>query len=227
MHKKRLNLCEVTRWEMLRASQYKSPDRYAKKKNYSPKDFRTVDFEELFDNDTFTWRTRVYGQYNYIVTISFEGAFEYLKYKLASMRGKNRWKRITINHVIEALSNSLDTEDLYVDCSCPDFLYRFSFWATQADCKYGTPQTIAPKVRNVNNNKGYVCKHILAILYGKRWVRSAAKAWLEYMRSNPDLTEYYIWGKKIKDEVDDESDNVNNDNIDNETNDNEDNEGDK
>ena len=646
MHKKKLNLCEVTRWEMLRASQYKSPDRYAKKKNYSPKDFRTVDFEELFDNDTFTWRTRVYGQYNYIVTISFEGAFEYLKYKLASMRGKNRWKRITINHVIEALSNSLDTEDLYVDCSCPDFCleentqikllngevhtikeiynkfnnneelwvystdsngdfkpgkvtdvwisgqtnqlikitldnnesilttpnhrymlrngdyieaenlkvgqslmplyfsyhngyesvmlnskvksfisvyktvanellqedieiakirsgeeniaihhsdfnklnnypsnlkpmgvqehwfyhanhfkenteafkkweeagheywrteegrkrkseemkrnirkywdsldeegrklhseknkkseegrksisdhkkaywanldeeskkehakkfnktvnesgvaacavrnywknmtpeeyeakcksisdrlkanpmvvtdnmrkarskngkkaavrlnefkarsilddlsrnnlpinkenyekmrpscyphyetavklgvidkfnhkvksieiinldtpidvydltvdkynnfyvnagvvlhncYRFAYWATQADCKYGTPQTIAPKVRNVNNNKGYVCKHILAILYGKRWVRSAAKAWLEYMRSNPDLTEYYIWGKKIKDEVDDESDNVDNDNIDNENNDNdnEDNEGDE
>jgi len=202
--KKPLNLCEVTRWEMIRAGQYKSPDRFEKKKNYSPKDFRTVDFVDLFDNDNFTWSTRVYGENNYIVTISFEGAFEYLKYKLASMRGKNRWKRITINMVTEALSKSLDTEDLYVNCTCPDFLYRFSFWATQADCKYGVPQTVAPKVRNVRNNKGYVCKHILAILYGKRWVRSAAKAWLDYMRANPDLTEYYIWGKKLKDEEQEE-----------------------
>jgi hypothetical protein len=82
--------------------------------------------------------------------------------------------------------------------------YRFAYWATQADCKYGVPQTVAPKVRNVRNNKGYVCKHILAILYGKRWVRSAAKAWLDYMRANPDLTEYYIWGKKLKDEEQEE-----------------------
>ena len=116
-NKSKLNLCEVTRWEMIRAGQHKSPDRFMKSKNYSPKDFRTVDFEELFDNDTFTWRTRVYGQYNYVVTISFEGAFEYLKYKLASMRGKNRWKRITLNQVTEALSSSLDTEDLFVEVS--------------------------------------------------------------------------------------------------------------
>lgn len=115
------NLHEVTRWQMINASRQKSPDRFAKRVKYSPKDFRTVDFEDLFEEDRFTWRTRVHGEDNYICTISFEGAFEYLKYNLSSMRGKNRWKRITINMVAEALSKSLDSEDLYIDCTCPDF----------------------------------------------------------------------------------------------------------
>jgi intein/homing endonuclease len=114
-------LNEVTRWEILRRSQSESPDRYMKKSKYSPKDFRNVDFEDLFENDTFTWSTRVHGESNYIVTISFEGAFDLLKYALKSMRGKNRWKRITLQMVTKALSTALDTEDLYIDCSCPDF----------------------------------------------------------------------------------------------------------
>ena len=439
------SLTEVTRWEILRRSQSESPDRYMKKNKYSPKDFKNVDFEELFENNTFTWSTRVHGQSNYIVTISFEGPFDLLKYELKSIRGKNRWKRITLDMVTKALSRALDTEDLYVNCSCPDFCleentqikllngevysikelltkfnngeeiwvystddkgdfrpgrvtdiwisgqvneiievtldndkvikttpnhlymqrdgeyiradqlkvgqslmplyfkyfkgyedvmlnsrvksfvsvyktvanevlqneielakqrsnekniaihhsdfnklnnypsnlkpmgvlehwnyhckhikdnpellkkwkeaghtywrteegrsclsnynhkvksirkiilnnpinvydltvdkynnfyvdagvilhncYRFKYWATQANCNYGVPQNTPPKVRNVRNNKGYCCKHILAILYGKRWVQSAAKAWLLYMQANPELTEYYIWGK--------------------------------
>jgi len=199
-HKTSLN--EVTRWEILRRSQSESPDRYEKKRNYSPKDFKNVDFEDLFTNNTFTWSTRVHGASNYIVTISFEGPFDLLKYDLKSMKGKNRWKRITLPMVTKALSTALDTEDLYIDCSCPDFIYRFKYWATQADCNYGVPQNRAPRVRNVRNNKGYCCKHILAILYGKRWVQSAAKAWLQYMRANPELTEFYIWDKKLKDEDD-------------------------
>lgn len=191
-------LTEVTRWEMINSGKTKSPDRFLKSKNYSPKDFKNVDFEDLFVNDTFTWSTRVYGEEHYIVTISFEGPFDYLKDTLKGMRGKNRYKRITVDLLAKALSVCLDTEDLFVDCSCPDFLYRFSFWATQADCKYGTPQLRAPTVRNVKNNKGYVCKHILAILYGKRWVQSAARAWYEYVQANPELSEYYIWGEPKK-----------------------------
>ena len=198
------SLMEVTRWEILRRSQSESPDRFRKKDKYSPKDFKNVDFEDLFTNNTFTWSTRVHGQNNYIVTISFEGPFDLLKYQLKSMKGKNRWKRITLPMVTKALSNALDTEDLYVDCSCPDFIYRFAFHATQADCKYGVPQNTPPTVRNVKNNKGYCCKHILAILYGKRWVQSAAKAWLSYMQANPELTEFYIWGKEITPDENDE-----------------------
>ena len=190
-------LNEVTRWEILRRSQRESPLRFEKKKFYRAKDFNNVNFEKLFTDDEFVWESRV-G--DYIVTIAFEGAFDFLKfeYNLKSWRGKNRWKKITLQMLTQSISKALDSEDLFVRCSCPDFLYRFSWWCTQAEMIYGSPQTKAPTVRNVKNNKGYVCKHILSVLYGKRWVPAAAKSWLMYIKANPELTEYYIWGESKK-----------------------------
>lgn len=187
----KLPLNEITRWEIINRSKRESPERFSKSRFYKDKDFDTVDFEELFNSDTFTWRTRV-G--DYIVTISFEGPFSNLYQVVGSWSGKNRWKRIDLKTLTKCLSKALDEEDLYVDCTCSDFIYRFSFWATQAGLKYGTQQNRPPKVRNVKNNKGYVCKHILSLLYGKRFVPAAAKAWLQYIQANPELAEEMIWG---------------------------------
>ena len=188
-------LNEITRWEIIRRSQRESPERFNKSKAriYKPKDFDNVDFEKLFSNDSFVWRSRV-G--DYIVTISFEGAFENLYQVVRGWSGKNRWKRITLRILTDCLSKALDDEDLQVDCSCPDLVYRFSYWLSRpdVDAKYGVKQNVAPKVRNVKNNKGFVCKHILAVLYGKRWVPAAAKAWLQYIQANPELAEELIWG---------------------------------
>jgi len=187
----KLPLNEITRWEIINRSKRESPERFSKSRFYKDKDFDTVDFEELFNSDTFTWRTRV-G--DYIVTISFEGPFSNLYQVVGSWSGKNRWKRIDLKTLTKCLSKALDEEDLYVDCTCDDFKYRFAFWATQAGMKYGTQQNRPPKVRNVKNNKGYVCKHTLSLLYGKRFVPAAAKAWLQYIQANPELAEEMIWG---------------------------------
>ena len=197
----KMPLTEVTRWEIIRRSQREAPVRFQKKANYKAKDFKNVDFKDLFENDNFTWSSRV-G--DYVVTISFEGPFNLLQWQLKSMKGKNRWKRINHRMLTDALSKALDTEDLYIDCSCPDFKYRFKFWCTQADCNYGLPQNTAPKVRNVKNNKGYCCKHILAVLYGKRWVPAAAKCWLDFIRANPELSEWYIWGTPMNSDTDED-----------------------
>ena len=193
--KYRMPLNEVTRWEIIRRSQREAPIRFQKKANYRAKDFNNVDFKDLFENDNFTWSSRV-G--DYVVTISFEGAFDLLQYQLKSMKGKNRWKRINHRMLVDVLSKALDTEDLFIDCTCPDFQFRFSYWCTQADCKYGLQQNRPPTVRNVKNNHGYCCKHILAVLYGKRWVPAAAKSWLDFIRANPELSEWYIWGTEME-----------------------------
>lgn len=187
-------LNEITRWEIIRRSQRESPERFMKKKFYRAKDFNNVDFEELFTNDSFVWRSRV-G--DYIVTISFEGAFQNLYNEVRSWSGKNRWKKLTLNLLTNCLSKALDSEDLQVACTCDDFKYRFDYWLSRPDVdgKYGPKQDVAPKVRNVNNNRGYVCKHILSVLYGKRWVPAAAKAWLNYIQANPKITEELIWGE--------------------------------
>lgn len=186
-------LSEITRWEIIRRSQREAPERFAKKQFYRAKDFNDVDFEELFTNDSFVWHSRV-G--DYIVTIAFEGAFQNLYNEVRNWSGKNRWKKITLKMLTNCLSKALDEEDLQVACGCPDFKYRYDFWLSRpdVDAKYGVKQNRPPKVRNVKNNKGYVCKHLLAVLYGKRWVPAAAKAWLSYIKANPELAEELIWG---------------------------------
>lgn len=190
-------LNELTRWEIMRKSQreasgtVENPGRWRKKKIYKAKDFNNVNFEELFTRDTFVWSSRV-G--DYIVTVSFEGAFSSLYNQVRSWKGSERWKRIDLKLLTKCLSKCMDEEDLYVDCTCQDFKYRFAYWLTQADAKYGTPQNRPPKVRNVRNNKGGACKHVLAVLFGKYWVPAAAKAWLSYIKENPELAEELIWG---------------------------------
>lgn len=191
MKNNKLPLIEVTRWDIIRRSQRESPERFQKQKFYKAKDFNGVNFEELFTNDTFTWQSRV-G--DYIVTISFEGAFSSLYTKVGSWSGKNRWKRLDLKLLTKCLSETLDDEDIYFDCRCPDFVYRFAFYATQAGAKYGTQQNRPPRIRNVKNNKGYCCKHVLSALYGKRWIPAAAKAWLQYIQANPEVAEEMIWG---------------------------------
>lgn len=186
-------LNEITRWEIIRRSQKESPERFKKKQFYRAKDFNNVNFEKLFTNDSFVWSSRV-G--DYIVTVSFEGAFQNLYYEVSNWSGKNRWKKIDLKLLTKCLSKALDTEDLQVACTCPDFKYRFDFWLSRpdVDAKYGVKQNRPPKVRNVKNNKGFVCKHVLSVLYGKRWVPAAAKAWLNFIKSNPELAEELIWG---------------------------------
>lgn len=183
---------EVLRKELIKGSKLQSPDRLARSKKYSAKDFKNVNFRQLMEHDTFTWIARV-GDHT--VAISFEGPFEDLKFYVKGMRGPNRLKRINVKLVAAALSKSLDENDLYISCTCPDFRYRFAYYCTQEDCKFGKQENRPPKYKqtNMDNSKGLLCKHLLSVLIGKRWVTSAAKAWLDYMKANTSLTEDLLW----------------------------------
>lgn len=138
----------------------------------------------------------------YTVIISFEGAFQNLAYETRNIRKNKRegWlSKISDNElkkiITNCISKALDSEDLQVSCSCPDFKYRFAYWLSRPDVDaiYGIKQNVEPEVRNVNNNQGYVCKHVLASLFGKRWAIAAAKVWAKYIESNIELTEEIIW----------------------------------
>ena len=167
-------------------------------KFYSAKDIE-IDFSELYSNDSFVARMSVS---KYDVIIAFEGAFQNLAYETRNIR-KNRRKG-WLSKVSDAqlkkmltdcISRALDNEDLQVSCTCSDFQYRFHYWLSQpdVDAVYGMKQNVAPEVRNVNNNQGYVCKHVLAALFGKRWAIAAAKVWASYIKNNIELTEEIIF----------------------------------
>lgn len=195
----KLLLNETTRGEIIKNSKLQSPARIARSRNYSSRDFKDVDFKKLFTNDEFVWTAAV-GKY--LVTIAFEGPFEELKWLVKSMKGPNRIKRLNQKLVQGALSKALDTEDLYVRCTCADWIYRFAKQASDENYIYGKPETRPNRYpqTNMDHNQGKACKHILAVLIGKRWVPWAAKAWLQYMQANPELTNFYLWGKKLPSE---------------------------
>lgn len=198
MHKN-IHLLEVTRMQMINAAKSLSPGRFARRIFYNTKSFKDVDFEKLFETDTFEWYA---GVGDHVVMIEFDGAFEDLKWLVKGMRGPNRVNRLTLEMVSKALSKSLDTNDLRVGCSCPDFTYRYKYYAYEKGMSvdpHAGRYHYRPRFNKTNKDDsiGYVCKHILAVLFGKRWVRDAAKAWLSWMKANPQITEFYLWGKDL------------------------------
>ncbi len=140
-------LNEITRSEYLRASRIKSPERYAKLKNYYKQTnmLRELDFEKLFNDDEFVWK-QMTG--DYIVIIAFEGAFYELQKRVRSWGGVNRIKRITKRLLTECISKALDTEDLYVSCECPDFCLHGDTKIKLLDGNHYTIKEILEKFNN-------------------------------------------------------------------------------
>ena len=69
-------------------------------------------------------------------------------------------------HLIQkSLKQSLDRNDIYLDCQCPDFKYRYAYHSTQGKFKWGKLQySNGKKIRNPNNDIGSTCKHLYALL---------------------------------------------------------------
>lgn len=201
---KNMYLNEVTRMQMIQAAKSKSPDRFVKRLNYNTKQFKEVDFKRLFEDDTFFWYA---GVGDHMVILEFDGAFEELKWLTKGMKGPNKINRLTQEIVTKALSLALDESDLRVACACEDWKYRYRFYSVEkgysADPAAGKYH-YRPKYKRTNkdDDKGYVCKHILAVLYGKRWIPAAAKAWLAWMKANPELTSQYLFSEKYLKKLD-------------------------
>ena len=197
-------LFEVGRGDLLRKSRYQSKTRYNKRLNYQVSNFRGVDLKQLFDNDYFVFTTPI-G--DYMCTIAFPDVFTTLK-EVLSQSTHGDIKKVNLQMVIRALSKEYDNaDDLKVNCTCPDFYYRFSYVATIGDYKYGEPQTIPAKITNPDNDLGAVCKHLDLLLSNKRWLTKAASAVNAFIKAYPDKASVYLFDKEP--EVEDDSEVVN------------------
>lgn len=85
--------------------------------------------------------------------------------------------------------------------------YRFAYWATKYDYKYGPPQNIPANKTNPTDNIGSVCKHLTALLSNKRWlvkvssiVNNFIKSNIEDVREALGVTEdeMYVFSRKPK-----------------------------
>lgn len=190
-------LNEINRKGLVRLGRIEDKDRFKKRVYYHPKDFRGVNIKRFFENDEVVFTTEVDNGHE--VIIKFEGALSALKDRL-SQTGK----LCTLRDMIVALSRAIDDDyDIKVRCSCPDFTYRFAYWATIGEYIYGSGQMEIPKYDRTNKDgKGSTCKHLLALLSNKQWLIKLASVLNNYVRLNKEQTYDYLYESPPEDDVD-------------------------
>lgn len=196
-----LKLNEASRTDLVNKSRNYGKARFARRLGYHIPNFRGIDLEQLFDHDYLLYKAPID---DYIVTIGFPGPLSYLR-RFCKLKGSDM-KSVNLQTVISALSKAIDdTNDLKVDCSCPDMQYRFAYWATRHGYKYGTPQTIPSEKTNPDDSLGATCKHLDLVLSNKRWIRATAAAVNLFIHAFPEKASLYLFDE-IPDDIDEVSD---------------------
>lgn len=80
----------------------------------------------------------------------------------------------------------MDSSDTYVNCTCPDFQYRYSYKATQQKYNFGFEENRPPKKTNPDL-KGSVCKHLAGVLnVPSQWINKLVSDIIKCIDWDPD-----------------------------------------
>lgn len=176
-------LLEKTRQELLRKQKSETPERVQKAGAYSVSKI-SID-SDAFLNDWLVITTDINGNgHSYTDTIAFKGVVNDL-----IKQAKNASSH-TVNSklIIKSIHNSLDINDIYIDCDCPDFKYRYEYWATQGKFKWGKLQNSnGQQIRNPKNDIGCMCKHLFALLRSNMFLNSVSDKIMRTIMANLDI----------------------------------------
>lgn len=176
----RKDLLEITRKEILSKGRKEDPARYTRRLNYINSIKPQPVVRDLFiKTGTLTVPMRV-GDYT--VTIHISGILKLVQDEMDRSGRELPDRQI----VYRALRKAVDESNMYVDCTCADFRYRFAYTSTINDYKYGKPETRPAKITNPDNN-GSVCKHITAAIarpsqwlkYVSGWIATIIKQYIQ------------------------------------------------
>lgn len=149
----------------------------------SNREYNQIDMNSLFKNNILTVNIPVRGETdNYIVTFSFGGFLD----KLHNELERNN-EQLQLRVVIRAVIDCFNSDNVYIRCSCEDFHFRFSYWATKTDIITGPKENIPSDITNPSNTLGKGCKHIMLCLANTRWcikVAAVIKNYIEYMEKH-------------------------------------------
>ena len=178
-------LNEITRKNLVGKSKSQSPDRFNRRLGYSPKSYKGIDISRLFNEDILIIEVPV-G--DYVCTIAFKGMLQHLK----DIVDKQPKPTVTLQTVIKAMNVAIDNTDLLVDCTCPDFVYRFAYWATKYGYKFGKPEKRPSKITNPDDELGAMCKHLNALLSNKKWITKMASTLNQFIKENIDKIREFL-----------------------------------
>lgn len=144
----------------------------------SVKQYNKINMDNLFRNNILTVSIDIKGETdNYIVTISFGGFLDELHEQLQKNNDK-----LELKVIIRALVNAFNSDNVYLRCSCPDFKYRFAFWASKNDIITGDKETRPSKITNPRNSKGPACKHVMLVLANHSFLIKVASVINNYIK---------------------------------------------
>ncbi len=170
----------------------------------SVREFNALNMDKFFKKNILDINIQVYGETdNYIVKLSFGGVLDELRTLLRS------GKQLELRDIVRALVISFNKDNVYINCSCPDWTYRMAFYATKKDINSGEPELRPSNITNPDDDLGDGCKHVLLVLSNTAWIIKVArviKNYITYMENNQkrlyaDFIYPAIYGKKYEEPV--------------------------
>lgn len=205
-------LTEVSRNQLIsksKASRDGGKKRFARrvksKVANSVREYNALDMNKLFKENVLTVNIKVHGETDeYVVRMSFGGFLDILRDQLE--RNNNQLDLRTISR---ALVIGFNKDDVYINCSCPDFRYRFGYWATRNDINSGAPENRPSNITNPSDKLGSACKHVLLVLSNNSWLMKVASVinnYIHYMEEHyqkayADIIYPAIYGKEYEEPV--------------------------
>lgn len=137
---------------------------------------------KLFTEDILTVGIPVHGETDdYVVTISFGGFLELLRDEI------NKSGNLSYREISRAAINGFNRDDVYISCTCPDFNYRFRYFASRNDYNSTEPETRPSKITNPDDSLGSSCKHTLLVLSNTSWMIRVSRVidnYIKYMEKH-------------------------------------------
>ena len=176
-------LLEKNRKELLIKQKRETPERVERANSYSVSNV-TIDPTALL-SDWLVITTNISGNGS---TYTDSIAFKFVITDLIE-QAKNSPKHVVNSKlIIKSIHASLDKQDIYIDCSCDDFKYRYAFWSTQGKFKWGKLQNSnGKKIRNPNNDMGCMCKHLYALLRSNKFLNLISDKIMRTIMANLDI----------------------------------------
>ncbi len=145
--------------------------------------YNSIDMNKLFKDNILTVNISVKGETDdYTVKISFGGFLDILRDLL-----NDDVNNLNLRNITRALITGFNKDDVYIFCSCPDYDYRFGYWATKNQLTSGEPENRPSNITNPNDTLGSGCKQILLVLSNNSWlikVASVINNYIKYMEKH-------------------------------------------
>ena len=159
------------------------------------KDYNKIEMDPFWKKGILEFKIRVEGETsNYFVTVNFSNILNRIESEV-----KNNKNKLEPKVIYQALHQALNSSDVKIDCSCPDFKYRFKVWATKHGYNAGSEESREAKITNPKDELGSACKHVLCVLNNIEWLQKIASVINNYINYCKDNMEYnysrYIFPK--------------------------------